>query len=100
MKATPPSWMATTSSTPMYQKQPRSAEPRPGMMQRIGTANAQRSITVKLLANGEEVNSQTVTAGEDGSWNYSFTNLPKFANGQEITYTVSETPGRGLHHDL
>ena len=50
------------------------------------------SITVKLLANGEEVNSQTVTAGEDGSWNYSFTNLPKFANGQEITYTVSETP--------
>ena len=50
------------------------------------------SITVKLLANGEEVNSQTVTAGEDGSWNYSFTNLPKFANGQEIAYTVSETP--------
>ena len=50
------------------------------------------SITVKLLANGEEVNSQTVTAGEDGSWNYSFTNLPKFADGQEITYTVSETP--------
>ena len=50
------------------------------------------SITVKLLANGEEVNSQTVTAGKDGSWNYSFTNLPKFVNGQEITYTVSETP--------
>ena len=38
------------------------------------------------------MNSQTVTAGEDGSWNYSFTNLPKFADGQEITYTVSETP--------
>ena len=50
------------------------------------------SITVNLLANGTPTKSQTVNAGEDGSWNYSFTNLPKFANGQEITYTVSETP--------
>ena len=50
------------------------------------------NITVKLLANGEEVNSQTVTPDEDGSWAYSFTDLPKFVNGQEITYTVSETP--------
>ena len=50
------------------------------------------NITVKLLANGEEVNSQTVTPDEDGSWAYSFTDLPKFVNGQEITYTVSEPP--------
>ena len=50
------------------------------------------NITVKLLANGEEVNSQTVTPDEGGSWAYSFTDLPKFVNGQEITYTVSETP--------
>ena len=46
------------------------------------------SITVNLLANGTVVNSQTVTA--DSNWSYSFTNLPKYANGSEITYTVTE----------
>ena len=46
------------------------------------------AITVNLLANGTVVNSQTVTA--DSNWSYSFTNLPKYANGSEITYTVTE----------
>ena len=46
------------------------------------------SITVRLLADGEEVDSQTVTAAND--WNYEFTNLPKYSNGKEITYTVME----------
>ena len=46
------------------------------------------SITVNLLANGTVVNSQTVTA--DSNWSYSFTNLPKYANGSEIAYTVTE----------
>jgi len=47
-----------------------------------------KSITVNLLANGRITDTKTVTA--DDNWTYSFTNLPKYANGQEITYTVSE----------
>ncbi|BDD38295.1 Cna B-type domain-containing protein [Streptococcus ruminantium] len=47
-----------------------------------------KSITVNLLANGEVVQSQKVTA--DNNWTYTFTNLPKYANGKEIIYTVTE----------
>ena len=48
------------------------------------------SITVILLANGAEKDRKTVTADEAGKWSYSFTDLPKYADGKEITYTVSE----------
>lgn len=47
------------------------------------------SITIKLLADGKEIQSQTVTASDNWQWN--FTNLPKYANGKEITYTISES---------
>ncbi len=47
-----------------------------------------KSITVNLLANGIITDTKNVTA--DDNWTYSFTDLPKYANGQEITYTVSE----------
>ncbi|MDQ8775751.1 Cna B-type domain-containing protein, partial [Streptococcus ruminantium] len=47
-----------------------------------------KSITVNLLANGEVVQSQKVSA--DTNWTYTFTNLPKYANGKEIIYTVTE----------
>src|SRR5699024_11370743 len=46
------------------------------------------SITVNLLANGEKVDEAVVTAEDD--WSYSFTDLPKYENGEEITYTVTE----------
>ncbi|MQW24005.1 MULTISPECIES: Cna B-type domain-containing protein [unclassified Lactococcus] len=46
------------------------------------------SVIVNLLANGKEVNQQTVSAGTN--WKYSFTNLPKYENGKEIEYTVTE----------
>ncbi|MBP3852195.1 MAG: Cna B-type domain-containing protein [Erysipelotrichaceae bacterium] len=46
-------------------------------------------ITIRLLANGEEVNSITTTEADDWSW--SFTNLPKYANeGSEISYSIKE----------
>nr|WP_238482617.1 Cna B-type domain-containing protein [Lederbergia galactosidilytica] len=48
------------------------------------------TITVNLLANGEEVNTTEVTA--ENNWQYSFIDLPKFANGSEIKYTVTEDP--------
>ena len=46
------------------------------------------SITIRLYANGEQVKVVTVTA-EDG-WKWSFTNLPKYENGEEIRYTITE----------
>mgnify|MGYP001228146982 CR=1 FL=1 len=46
------------------------------------------SITIRLYANGTEVNSKEVTAEE--SWAWSFTNLPKYENGVQINYTISE----------
>src|SRR5699024_6700395 len=45
-------------------------------------------ITVRLLANGEEVDQIVVKA--ENEWKYSFTDLPKFENGEEINYTVQE----------
>ena len=41
-----------------------------------------------MLADGEQVDSKEVTANED--WTYAFTNLPKFKDGKEIVYTVTE----------
>ncbi len=46
------------------------------------------SIIVNLLADGEQVSSQTVSAAT--GWTYTFNNLPKYANGQLINYSVSE----------
>ncbi len=48
------------------------------------------SITVNLFADETNLKSQSVSADADGNWSYSFTDLPKYANGQEITYTVTE----------
>ncbi|GMG65996.1 MAG: Cna B-type domain-containing protein [Tetragenococcus halophilus] len=45
-------------------------------------------ITVNLLANGEQVDKQVVTA--DDGWSYEFIDLPKFEAGEEITYAVTE----------
>lgn len=45
-------------------------------------------ITVNLLANGVLQDSQIVTSQND--WQYQFTQLPKFLNGREIEYSVSE----------
>lgn len=46
------------------------------------------SITVRLLADGVEVQNKTVT--EDDNWEFTFTDLPKFKGSTEIVYTISE----------
>jgi len=46
------------------------------------------SITIRLLANGTEIDSKTVTEADDWAW--SFTELPKFESGTEIVYAVTE----------
>src|SRR5699024_9874583 len=56
------------------------------------------SITVNLLANGEKVDEVEVTEEED--WSYSFTDLPKFENGVEITYTVTENTVEEYSQDI
>ncbi len=47
-----------------------------------------KSITVNLLADGDKVDSKKVTADDD--WKFTFKDLPKYKNGKEITYTISE----------
>ena len=51
-------------------------------------------ITVRLYADGNEVQVATITAesvDQDGKWNHIFTNLPKYNGlGNEIVYTISE----------
>ncbi|WP_321780353.1 Cna B-type domain-containing protein [Schaalia cardiffensis] len=50
-----------------------------------------KEITVKLLADGQPVREETVTAGADGTWAYSFTGLPKYTDaGGQIAYSVDE----------
>ncbi|WP_285015719.1 MULTISPECIES: Cna B-type domain-containing protein [Lactococcus] len=46
------------------------------------------SITVNLLANGQVIDTKEVTAEDE--WKYSFINLPKYENGKEIVYTITE----------
>ena len=46
------------------------------------------SIIVTLYANGEEKATEELTAD---NWSYTFKDLPKYENGKEITYTVSES---------
>ncbi len=50
------------------------------------------SITVNLLADGEQVKSQTVKANSSGEWKYTFDKLPKFKDGKVIDYTITESP--------
>jgi len=56
------------------------------------------SITVKLLANGEQVRKATIT--EAAGWTYTFTDLYKYENGEKITYTVSEVPVDGYTSEV
>ncbi len=50
-----------------------------------------KSITIKLLADGKQIESRTVTPDPDGSWSWSFTNLPKYRDGGvEIDYAIEE----------
>ena len=50
-------------------------------------------ITVNLLADGQKVKSEKITA--DKNWKYTFTGLDKYKDGQVITYTISEDAVEG-----
>ena len=48
------------------------------------------SITVQLYGNGKEVKKLVVKPDNEGDWNYEFTDLFKYENGQPIVYTIKE----------
>ena len=63
----------------------------------LGTPAA--SVTIKLLADGAEKETVTLTATDN--WTHTFTNLDKYAaDGHEIAYTVDETPVAGYTKDI
>ena len=47
-------------------------------------------ITVKLLADGIEVDRSIIKPDENGEWKDSFRDLPKYRGGKEITYSITE----------
>ncbi|MDD6187135.1 MAG: Cna B-type domain-containing protein [Oscillospiraceae bacterium] len=49
------------------------------------------SVTVQLKANDTVVEGKVVTLSNSNSWTATFEDLPKFANGTEIAYSVVET---------
>ncbi|NGL83531.1 Cna B-type domain-containing protein [Streptococcus equi] len=48
-----------------------------------------KEITVRLLAN-DAATDKVATASEQTGWKYTFTNLPKYKDGKQITYTIQE----------
>ena len=47
-----------------------------------------KTITINLIKNNKKIDTKTVSAVDNWSWN--FTNLPKYENGMEIIYSISE----------
>ena len=56
------------------------------------------SITIRLMADGEEKAQKTVTEKE--GWEWTFDGLPRYENGVEITYTLAEDPVPGYNPEI
>lgn len=56
------------------------------------------SITIRLYADGEQVKIVNVTA--ENGWKWSFTDLPKYENGEEIHYTITEDEIPGYQSEV
>ncbi len=56
------------------------------------------SIKVNLYADGEKI--QTVTVSEEDNWKFKFTNLPKYKEGKEIKYTITEETVDGYETEI
>ena len=56
------------------------------------------SITIRLYADDEEVDSRIVTASDD--WKWSFKDLPLAKDGQEIEYSIREDPVEGYESEI
>ena len=58
------------------------------------------SITIHLLANGKEIETVQIQPDSNGKWAHSFENLPKYENGKEIEYTVTEDKVKGYYTSI
>ncbi|OFK22176.1 hypothetical protein HMPREF2826_02445 [Olsenella sp. HMSC062G07] len=58
---------------------------------------AAKSVTIHLLADGEEVDA--VTMDEASGWRHEFADLPEYVNGVPIDYAVTEDPIAGYLTD-
>ncbi|MGB4614401.1 MAG: Cna B-type domain-containing protein, partial [Erysipelotrichaceae bacterium] len=56
------------------------------------------SITIRLWADGKEIASKEVT--EKDGWSWSFKGFPKFKDGKEIKYTVTEDAVSGYTSEI
>lgn len=56
------------------------------------------SVTVRLMANGKEIATQQLSA--DNNWQYTFTNLERNKDGQEIRYNLTEDVVPGYSTEL
>ena len=54
----------------------------------VDDGDEHESITVHLFADGEEIDSAVITKAD--GWKYTFENLPKYKDGVEIDYTITE----------
>ena len=57
------------------------------------------SITVKLLADGQDTG-KTAVASEATGWTYEFTDLDRYKDGQAIEYSVVEVPVDGYTSEV
>ena len=55
-------------------------------------------ITVRLLADGQEVAVKEITATDN--WQASFTDLPVYKDGKKIVYTITEDPVAGYTSNI
>jgi hypothetical protein len=53
------------------------------------------SVTVQLLANGEALEGKVLTLSEANGWVGTFADLPEYAEGEKIAYTVEEAAVEG-----
>lgn len=53
-------------------------------------------VTVGLVADGTDVDGRTVVLNEANSWKNAFNGLPKYKDGKEIAYTVTEKQVSGV----
>ena len=55
-------------------------------------------ITVRLLADGKPIKEEVVS--EENSWQYNFSDLPKYKDGKEIVYSVAADPVDGYKLEI
>jgi hypothetical protein len=58
------------------------------------------SVTVQLLANGEALEGKTLTLNEANGWAGTFADLPEYAEGEKIVYTIEEAAVEGYTTEI